>query len=112
MNEQQRNLWQRISGFPLDPEYVPYPFVGRLAQENHWSAERAHRVEQEYRRFAFLAVAVDHSVSPSDAVDQAWHQHILDTENYWSVFCPQVLGKPLHHHPSRRGMEESRRLDE
>jgi len=66
----------------------------------------------EYRRFLFLAIAAGHPVSPSKAVDQAWHQHLLDTRNYWQEFCPRVLGRPLHHTPSRGGEEERQRLGE
>ena len=59
----------------------------RLASENGWSREYAVRVMQEYRRFAFLAVAAGHPVSPSDAVDQAWHLHLVYTRSYWDEFC-------------------------
>jgi hypothetical protein len=65
-----------------------------------------HRVFEEYRRFAFLAVVAGHPVTPSDAVDQAWHLHLLYTRSYWEDFCPHVLQRPLHHHPTAGGPRE------
>ncbi|MFN7741158.1 MAG: glycine-rich domain-containing protein [Cyanobacteriota bacterium] len=61
----------------------------------------------EYRRFLFLAMQAGHPVSPSRPVDLAWHQHLLDTRSYWQEFCPRVLGRPLHHTPSRGGARRS-----
>jgi hypothetical protein len=48
-----------------------------------------------------------HSVTPSDAVDQAWHLHLLYTRNYWEDFCGGVLKCPFHHGPTRGGTDES-----
>ncbi len=45
----------------------------------------------EYRRFAFLAATAGHPVTPSDAVDQAWHLHLTYSRDYWDRFCP-LLG--------------------
>src|SRR5947199_354356 len=73
--------------------------------------ERAARAIEEYRRFAFLAVAAGHPVSPSDAVDQVWHLHLLYTRSYWVQFCGEVLGKPLHHEPSTGGGGEAAKFD-
>lgn len=60
----------------------------------------------EYRKFAFLAVAAGHPVSPSHAIDQVWHLHLLYTRDYWEIWCPRVLGQPLHHEPTRGGPAE------
>jgi uncharacterized protein (TIGR04222 family) len=48
-------------------------------------------------------------VTPSGQVDQAWHLHLTYTRAYWGEFCEQVLGRPLHHNPSRGGAAEQRR---
>jgi len=45
-------------------------------------------------------------MTPSDAVDQAWHLHMCDTRNYWDGLCGGVLGFPLHHGPTRGGAAE------
>jgi hypothetical protein len=43
-------------------------------------------------------------------VDQAWHLHMLYTESYWKDFCGRILGKPLHHGPTKGGASESRKF--
>ena len=54
-----------------------------------------------------------HPVTPSDAVDQAWHLHLCYTRDYWQRFCPDVLGRDLHHGPTAGGrIEEHRYFDQ
>lgn len=100
-------LWGRLQAFNPDDPASPSPFTRRLARENRWPLDHAHRVVEEYKRFAFLAVAAGHPVTPSDAVDQAWHLHLLYTRSYWDEFCGEVLRTPLHHGPTRGGAAES-----
>jgi hypothetical protein len=69
-------------------------------------------VIEEYKRFAFLAVVADHQVTPCDAVDQAWHLHLTYTRDYWERFCPEVLGRSLHHGPTAGGAAEAQRYFE
>ena len=76
-------LWARIKGFALDDPASSLPFSQRLARENGWSRHFACRAIEEYKRFCYLAMTAGHSVSPSDAVDQAWHLHLLYTRSYW-----------------------------
>ena len=45
-------------------------------------------------------------VTPSVAVDKAWHLHLTYTRSYWDELCGQVLGKPLHHHPTQGGQQQ------
>src|SRR5215468_3394365 len=93
-------LWVRIQGFVLDDLDAALPFSLRLARENGWSRHYAGRVIAEYKKLCYLAVAGDCQISPSDAVDQAWHLHLIYTRSYWDDFCGRVLGRPLHHNPS------------
>lgn len=106
MTPQQQELWQRIVEFPLDDLGAELTFSKRLARDNGWSHAYALRVADEYKRFAFLAMCAGHHVTPSDDVDQAWHLHLVYTRSYWEVFCPKVLGKPLHHGPTVGGERE------
>ena len=112
MNGQQVELYERIRTFSFDAPGTAYTFVQRLAKENAWSRPYAERVVDEYRRFAFLAVAAGHPVSPSDAVDQAWHLHLVYTRSYWDEFCSKVLHTPLHHEPGRGGEKEVAKFDD
>jgi hypothetical protein len=105
-------VWQSLSRYSIGPAEAGLSFSARLARENGWSAAHAERVIEEYRRFCFLAVTARHQVTPSDAVDQAWHLHLTYSRDYWERFCPEVLGRPLHHGPTAGGAAEAQRYYE
>jgi len=98
-------LWSALSRYRIGPDDAALSFAGRLARDNGWRLSHAERVVGEYRRFCYLAVTAGHSVTPSDAVDQAWHLHLTYTRDYWERFCP-LLGRPLHHGPTAGGRAE------
>ena len=102
-------MWRAIAAYPIGPATAPLSFASRLARDNGWSPAYTARVIEEYRRFCFLAVCSGHPVTPSDAVDQAWHLHLTYTRDYWERFCPEVLGRPLHHGPTMGGPDEQHR---
>lgn len=99
-------LWNRIKDFEIGLSEASLSFTDRLSRENGWDAPYAERVVDEYRRFCLLAMTAGHPVTPSEQVDQAWHLHLLYTENYWTEFCGEVLRRPLHHGPTRGGRRE------
>ncbi len=103
-------VWQRLSHYSIGPDDAALSFAARLARENGWTPDEALRVIEEYKRFCFLAVTGDGEVTPSDAVDQAWHLHLTYTRDYWERFCPQILGKTLHHGPTKGGATERGRF--
>lgn len=112
MNDQ---LWEhdrlrvfvaRVEAFEIDSDDKTLRFVDRLARENRWSIPYAQRVIREYLRFCILAMRCDHPVTPSEAVDQAWHLHLTYTRSYWERFCGETLGGPLHHEPTAGGPDE------
>lgn len=106
-------LWRALTGYSIGPADAPLSFATRLARENGWSAAYAERVIGEYKRFCFLAMTAGHEVTPSDAVDQAWHLHLTYSRDYWERFCPEVLGRPLHHGPTvGGGAERARYFDQ
>lgn len=100
-------LFERLQSFAFDEPSAATPFTARLASANGWTVARARRVLDEYRRFLWLAMRAGHKVSPSPAVDAAWHEHLCHTRSYWDDLCGRVLGRPLHHEPSRGGAEEA-----
>ncbi len=99
-------LWQRLQAYAIDAPDAAFPFTRRLARDNAWPLPYAVRVVQEYKRFCYLAMSAGHHVTPSDAVDQAWHLHLIYTRDYWDDFCPNVLLGKLHHGPTRGGNDE------
>jgi uncharacterized protein (TIGR04222 family) len=105
-------LYRRIQAFDLDAVDAQFTLSERLARENRWSADFTWRVIEEYKKFAFLAMAAGHPVTPSDQVDQVWHLHLTYTRSYWDEFCPQILGKPLHHEPTQGGEREKAKFND
>ncbi len=105
-NDPGHPVWQRLSCYSIGPNDAALSFADRLARENGWSTSHAGRVIEEYKRFAFLVVTGEREVTPSDAVNQAWHLHLTYTRDYWERFCPDVLGKALHHGPTAGGDTE------
>lgn len=106
MSPDQADLYARILAFDIDGGEVALPFAARLARENGWSRPYADRVIAEYKRFVFLAVTGTAPVCPSEDVDAAWHLHLTYTRSYWKRFCGEVLGRPLHHDPTKGGAAE------
>lgn len=106
MRSDHSELLSRIESFDIDGGCVGLPFAARLARDNGWSRTRADRVVGEYKRFVFLSVTSDTPVCPSEDVDAAWHLHLTYTRSYWQRFCGELLGRPLHHEPTKGGPAE------
>ncbi len=100
-------LWVRLEGFQFSDEDVVFDFTARLGNENGWERAFSDRVIVEYKRFLLLAMHAGHPVTPPEAVDQAWHLHLVYTRSYWQRLCADVLGRPLHHEPTAGGVYES-----
>lgn len=112
MSYLEHPLWRALSTYVVGLENARLTFVQRLARENGWSEAHALRVFDEYRRFCFMAATSDDQLTPSDAVDQAWHLHLTYSRDYWERFCPDILGRPLHHGPTAGGDAERARFFE
>ena len=113
LNDNERTgLLERIEAFELDDPKAQLPFTTRLAREQGWTHAFAGRVVLEYKRFVGLAMVAGHPVSPPEAVDQAWHLHLVYTKSYWQDMCRDLLGKELHHMPTTGGAEESEKFDD
>ena len=103
---EMQDLRARIEAFELDDADALFPFTRRLATEQGWSHAFAARAVREYKRFLCLAVMAGHPATPSEAVDQVWHLHLVYTKSYWHGLCRDVIGRELHHEPTRGGTEE------
>ena len=112
MKARQIDLYERIQGFSLDELDAELPFSQRLANDKGWSLEYTLRVIAEYKKFAFLAVAAGHPVTPSEQIDQVWHLHLTYTRSYWDKFCSEILQTPLHHDPTRGGEAEEQKFED
>lgn len=68
-------------------------------------------LEREYRQFLYL-IALDpgQTVVPwSDALDEFWHEHILDTRKY-EEDCVAIFGRLVHHNPHLSAGSQRQRL--
>lgn len=99
----QPQLWHNILNFPFDDSSAERPFSLRLSQENDWSYEFSLEAIHEYRKFMYLATIADQAVGPSKVIDQVWHLHLIYTRSYWFHFCEGILGRSIHHAPSKGG---------
>lgn len=64
-----------------------------------WDYSLAMDLSDMYRAFLFLCkIYPDQVIVPTREVDEFWHLHILDTQNY-AIDCQNIFGKYLHHYP-------------
>lgn len=96
--------WKNIQEFNLDSALDEYGFSLRLAKENFWTEDFTERAILEYKKFMYLASVSDLMVSPSEVIDQVWHQHLIFTQSY-QKFC-DLLEKQVQHVPSTHNKEE------
>ena len=106
MTTDQQTLWDKIKDFELDEPTSSLTFTNRLARENGWTIEYSIRAVHEYKKFIFMLCIADHSLTPSDQVDQVWHLHLLYTQSYWTDFCQNLIGREIHHGPTKGGKAE------
>lgn len=85
----------------------------KLIEEQGWTQEYCHEIEDLYRKFLALNVRYpDVKVCPTGPVDDFWHAHIVDTMAYQKD-CEQLFGHILHHFPyfGMRGVEDRADLE-
>lgn len=103
VTEDQNILWNKVKQFELDDPTDSMTFSERLARENGWTIEYTLRTIEEYKKFIFLLCVSTHPLTPSDQVDQVWHLHLIYTQSYWTDFCQNTIGRPIHHGPTKGG---------
>ena len=66
------------------------------------------KIIKDYKRFLEIRNA-DNTCSPSDIIDELWHQHILDTQSYFD-YCTQKFNKIIHHNPEDANDQQQRKI--
>jgi hypothetical protein len=92
-------LWVRIAGAHLPVERDGREFAEHLAEIAGLSPQGGRVLEQEYRRFLYLAVISREPRVPPGLVRVAWSYH-AEHEGYRREFCHYVLGGPMLFTPS------------
>jgi len=71
----------------------------RMIVKKGWAVDATDNAILWYRRYLYLAVAYPGSgLSPTDLVDEVWHDHILHTAKY-ARDCQVFAGRYIHHQP-------------
>ena len=71
----------------------------KLALQKRWPAPFIAETEQLYRKFLVLCMLYPgKKISPTHAIDEFWHAHILDTRAY-AADCEALFGEYRHHYP-------------
>ena len=103
-------LWTLLTDMKIEGSGAERRFEEALAAEKNWSLDFAECVTREYRRFLYLAASSAGEITPSRAVDAAWHLHLTYSRHYWDELCGRILGRPLHHNPSTGAAADEERF--
>jgi hypothetical protein len=98
MQEQARDVAAMLNAI----DKLDFERIKRKLMHRHRGALTEEAIEQAeagYRQFLKLAAKYpDVPVVPSEAVDEFWHMHILDTQRY-AADCERIFGYMIHHDP-------------
>jgi hypothetical protein len=73
-------------------------FASKIAGKHGWEKQFAMKAIFEYKKFVYLGVISDFTVTPSKIIDVVWHEHLLFTEAYRD-FCSTVIEHNFDHFP-------------
>lgn len=74
--------------------------------ERLWDEARVESALKEYKEFLALMLWYPEAVIvPSEAIDEVWHTHVLNTARY-SADCEAIFGRFQHHFPTFGQSEE------
>lgn len=68
-----------------------------------WDKDVIDKIESDYIKYLALTktlqdFGLDLKLIPNLYIDEFWHNHMLDTEQYYQD-CYKIFGKVLHHYP-------------
>jgi len=76
------------------------PIIQRLIKRKKWTLRKAYEIAKLYRNFLYIGKKYgDKKISPSQQIDDFWHEHVLDTKKYHED-CNKIFGHYLHHNPA------------
>ncbi len=92
------HLWDEIvAKFGRQSPYTK-AFANKLSRKQNWRNSFAMRAIWEYKKFVYLGIISDFSVTPSKVIDQVWHEHILFSSGY-RKFCKEIIQYDFDHNP-------------
>jgi len=107
----KKQLWLRLKQYHFDDLVPPQlsdhvrrifggtdpstqAFASKLARKLGWTRVFSLRAIEEYRKFVYLGMVSEASVTPPKVIDQVWHEHLLFSRPY-REFCRDVLKRDL-----------------
>lgn len=103
-------LWNKIEDLTLDKEDAQLTFSMRLARDRKWTLRFTEKAIKEYKKFIYLSCVSNTPVTPSEEVDEVWHQHLTYTKSYWHDLCRDTIERQIHHNPTVGGSEEDQKF--
>lgn len=103
-------LWNKIDKLSLDDKNAQFTFSMRLARDRKWSLRFTEKAIREYKKFIYLSCVSNTPVTPSEEVDEVWHQHLTYTKSYWHDLCRDTVERQIHHNPTTGGLEEDQKF--
>jgi hypothetical protein len=108
-------LWESISRYNFDDLVTPdiwdqvfatfsgqktslRVFANKLKKKLGWERDFAFKVIREYKKFIYLGVVCKNPVTPSQIIDQIWHEHLLFSAGYRN-FCKNIINYNFDHNP-------------
>ncbi len=98
------HLWDKVVEIFGGVDASTKAFAEKIARKLNWEKDFALVAISEYKKFVYLAVVSEFSVTPSKIIDQVWHEHVLFTAGY-RKFCSEVIDFQLDHNPELLQME-------
>jgi hypothetical protein len=99
------NMWNKITEMFGGVDASTKAFADKISRKHNCSTSYAIKAVNEYKKFLYLAVISDFHVTPSQAIDKVWHEHILFTQAY-GIFCKDIIEYNLNHHPELIPLDE------
>ena len=111
----KKELWLRLARYHFDNLVPPHladrvlasfggadastkAFGSKLARKLGWTNAFSLHAIREYKKFVYLGVVSEFSVTPPKVIDQVWHEHLLFSRPY-REFCRDVLERDFDHNP-------------
>jgi len=92
------HLWDEIvAKFGGQSPFIK-AFADKLSRKLNWEKKFTLKAIWEYKKFVYMGVISDFSVTPSKVIDQVWHEHLLFSAGY-RKFCKEVIKYDFDHHP-------------
>jgi hypothetical protein len=113
--KKKKELWLRLHHYHFEHVVPPHltdhvaalfggsdaftqAFASKIARKLSWSRGYTLRAIAEYKKFVFLGIVSDESVTPPKIIDKVWHEHLLFSRAY-REFCREVLRRDFDHNP-------------